>query len=77
MSERFILNETSYFGRGSREELANEIKTRGFNKVLFVTDKSLLECGVASKVTEVLTAAGIEYSIYSEIKPNPTRQFQN
>ena len=72
MSERFILNETSYFGRGSRVELANEIKTRGFNKVLFVTDKSLLECGVASKVTEVLTAAGIEYSIYSEIKPNPT-----
>ena len=72
MSERFILNETSYFGRGSRVELANEIKTRGFNKVLFVTDKSLLECGVASKVTEVLTSAGIEYSIYSEIKPNPT-----
>ncbi len=72
MSERFILNETSYFGRGSRVELANEIKTRGFKKVLFVTDKSLLECGVASKVTEVLTSAGIEYSIYSEIKPNPT-----
>ena len=72
MSERFILNETSYFGRGSRVELANEIKTRGFKKVLFVTDKSLLECGVASKVTEVLTTAEIEYSIYSDIKPNPT-----
>ena len=72
MSERFILNETSYFGRGSRVELANEIKTRGFKKVLFVTDKSLLECGVASKVTEVLTTAAIEYSIYSDIKPNPT-----
>ena len=72
MSQRFILNETSYFGRGSRVELANEIKTRGYKKVLFVTDKSLLECGVASKVTEVLTAGEIEYSIYSDIKPNPT-----
>ena len=72
MSERFILNETAYFGRGSRVELANEIKTRGYSKVLFVTDKSLLECGVASKVSEVLTLAGIEYSIYSDIKPNPT-----
>ena len=64
MSEKFVLNETSYFGRGSRVELANEIKTRGYKKVLFVTDKSLLECGVASKVTEVLTAGEIEYSIY-------------
>ena len=72
MSERFILNETAYFGRGSRVELANEIKTRGYSRVLFVTDKSLLECGVASKVSEVLTLAGIEYSIYSDIKPNPT-----
>ena len=50
MSQRFILNETSYFGRGSRVELANEIKTRGFNKVLVVTDQTLLDCGVAGKV---------------------------
>ena len=50
MSERFILNETSYFGRGAREELAGEIKTRGYNKVLLVTDQSLCDCGVAGKI---------------------------
>lgn len=72
MSERFVLNETSYFGRGSRIELANEIKTRGFNKVLLVTDKSLLECGVTGKVSSILDEAGIQYEIYSEVKPNPT-----
>ena len=72
MAERFILNETSYFGRGSRVELANEIKTRGFKKVLVVTDKSLLDCGVAGKVTEILDKEGIEYTVYSEVKPNPT-----
>lgn len=72
MSERFVLNETSYFGRGSRVELANEIKTRGFNKVLVVTDKSLYECGVTGKVTSILDEAGIQYEIYSEVKPNPT-----
>ena len=64
MSERFILNETSYFGRGSRADLVNEIKTRGFHKVLFVTDKGLWDCGVAGKVTAVLEAAGIEYVSY-------------
>jgi len=72
MSERFILNETSYFGRGSRIELANEIKNRGYKKVLFVTDKTLLECGVAKKVTDILDTAKISYKVFSDIKPNPT-----
>ena len=72
MSERFILNETSYFGRGSRVELANEIKSRGYKKVLVVTDKSLLDCGVTGKVTAVLDEAGMAYNIYSDVKPNPT-----
>lgn len=72
MSERFVLNETSYFGRGARKELANEIKTRGFERVLLVTDKVLYECGVTRKVTDVLNDAGIAYEIYSNVKPNPT-----
>jgi len=72
MAERFILNETSYFGRGARVELANEIKTRGFNKVLVVTDQTLLDCGVAGKVTAVLDEAGIAYEIFADVKPNPT-----
>ena len=72
MAERFILNETSYFGRGARVELANEIKTRGFNKVLVVTDQTLLDCGVAGKVISVLEEAGIAYDVYADVKPNPT-----
>ena len=72
MAERFILNETSYFGRGSRTELSNEIKTRGFNKVLVVTDQTLLDCGVAGKVISVLEDAGIAFDVYADIKPNPT-----
>ena len=72
MSERFVLNETSFFGKGAREELPNEIKTRGFKKVLVVTDKALFEAHVTDKVTEVLDKAGIEYTVYSDVKPNPT-----
>ena len=72
MAERFVLNETSYFGRGARTELANEIKNRGYKKVLFVTDKSLIKCGVAKKVTDVLDKAKIKYETFSDIKPNPT-----
>ena len=72
MSERFVLNETSYFGRGCRAELPREIKERGYKKVLVVTDKALFECGVTSKVTSVLDEAGISYEVYSDVKPNPT-----
>ena len=72
MANRFILNETSYFGRGAREVLGNEIKARGFNKVLVVTDKSLLEVGVTKKVLDTLDAENISYEVFSELKPNPS-----
>ncbi len=69
---KFVLNETSYFGNGAREVLAEEITKRGFKKVFLVSDKSLVEAGVAAKVEEELKKANIEYTLYSEIKPNPT-----
>ena len=43
MATKFVLNETSYFGKGAREELAGEIQKRGFKKVFLVSDKSLVE----------------------------------
>ena len=72
MANRFILNETSYFGRGAREVLGNEIKSRGFKKILVVTDKSLLEVGVTKKVLDTLDESGIDYEVFSELKPNPS-----
>ena len=72
MATKFVLNETSYFGKGAREELAGEIQKRGFKKVFLVSDKSLVEAGVTAKVEDVLNNANIPYVLYDEIKPNPT-----
>ena len=58
MSTKFVLNETSYFGKGAREELSGEINKRGFKRVLLVTDKALLEVGVTGKVIKALEDAG-------------------
>ena len=69
---KFVLNETSYFGKGAREVLPEEIKSRGFKKVLVVTDKSLVEVGVTDKVTRILDNEGIDFEVYSDVKPNPT-----
>ena len=72
MSVKFVLNETSYFGDNARENLAEEIKKRNFKKVFLVSDKSLVQAGVAAKVEEILKNAEIDYTLYDEIKPNPT-----
>ncbi len=72
MANRFILNETSYFGAGARENLVPELKARGLSKILLVTDKDLLKFDVATKVTACLDQAGIPYTIYDDIKANPT-----
>jgi len=69
---RIILNETSYFGAGSRAVLADEIKKRGFKKAFVVTDNDLIKFGVAAQVTSVLEKAGIPFQIFSDIKQNPT-----
>lgn len=72
MSVKFVLNETSYFGKGAREELSGEIKKRGFKKVFLVSDKALVDAGVTAKVEEVLKRGKIPYNLYYKIKPNPT-----
>ena len=72
MSVKFVLNETSYFGKGAREELAGELQKRGVKKVFLVSDKALVEAGVTKKVEDVLNKAGVDYDLYDEIKPNPT-----
>jgi len=72
MSVKFVLNETSYFGANARQSLAEEIKKRNLRKVFLVSDKSLVEAGVTAKVEKILNDAEIEYSLYDEIKPNPT-----
>ena len=70
--KRIILNEMSYYGAGSRSVLADEIKKRGLKKIFVVTDKDLLKFGVVEKVTTILDAEKIEYTIFSNVKQNPT-----
>ncbi|MCI5718316.1 MAG: lactaldehyde reductase [Alistipes sp.] len=69
---RIVLNETSYYGAGCREVIADEVRKRGFRKALFVTDKDLIRFGVAEKIEQVLRKADIPYEIFSDLKANPT-----
>ena len=69
---KFMLNETSYHGAGAILAIPAEIKARGFKKAFVATDPDLIKFGISKKVTDLLDAEGIEYSVFSDIKPNPT-----
>ena len=64
--------ETSYHGSGAIQEIATEAKAHGFKKALVCSDPDLIKFGVTAKVTDILDKNGLEYELYSEIKPNPT-----
>lgn len=72
MSNRFVLNETSYHGAGAIQAIPEEIKARGFKKVLVVSDPDLIKFGVSGKVTDVLKNADVAFEMFSDVKANPT-----
>ncbi len=72
MANRFVLNETSYHGKGAIAEIATEVIARGFKKCFVCSDPDLIKFGVTKKVTDILDASSIEYEVYSNIKANPT-----
>lgn len=69
---RFVLNETSYHGSGAINAIPDEVKNRRLKKILVASDPDLVKFGVTKKVTDILDKADIEYTLYSDIKPNPT-----
>ena len=72
MADRIVLNSISYHGHGAIENIVPELTARDYKKAFVCSDPDLIKFGVTKKVTDLLDAAGFAYSVYSEIKPNPT-----
>ncbi len=72
MTNRISLNGTSYHGAGAIQEIVPEMKARGFKKAFVASDPDLVKFGVTAKVTDLLDAAQVPFTLYSDIKPNPT-----
>ncbi|AEE44822.1 lactaldehyde reductase [Cellulomonas fimi] len=71
MAQRMIWNQTAYFGAGAIEVIPDELARRGVTKAFVVTDRALVESGVAGRVTALLDAAGLPYDVYDDVRPNP------
>ena len=72
MSQRIVLNGTSYHGKGAIADIVTEVKSRGFKKAFVCSDPDLVKLGLTAKVTSLLDADNIPYEVFSEIKQNPT-----
>ncbi len=72
MADRIVLNPISYHGHGAIENIVPELRARGFKKAFLTSDSDLVKFGVTAKVTDLLDKAGFPYTVYSDIKPNPT-----
>ena len=69
---RFVLNATSYHGKGAISAIPEIVRAKGFRKAFVASDPGLVSCGVTAKVTDLLRENGIDFEVYSNIKPNPT-----
>ena len=72
MVNRFVLNSVSYHGKGAIQEIPGIIESKGFKKAFIASDPDLIQFQVTKKVTDLLDAKGMAYTLYSDIKPNPT-----
>ena len=72
MANRIVLNTISYHGKGAIDNIVPELQSRGFKKAFVCSDPDLIKFGVSTKVTDLLDAAGFPYTVFSEIKANPT-----
>ena len=72
MATRIIRNETSYHGAGAVKSITAELAARGLKKPIVFSDPDLIKFGVTKKVTDLLDGAKVAYTVFSEIKPNPT-----
>ena len=69
---RFVLNETSYHGKGAISNIVPEISARGYKKGLVVVDKDLVKLGISDKVLNLLDEANIPYAVFTDFQANPT-----
>ena len=74
MADRIVLNTVSYHGSGAIQEIVGEVQRGGYKHIFVCTDPDLVKFGVTSKVTDLLEKNDIQFTVYKEIKPNPTIQ---
>ncbi len=73
----FKIPQNIEFGIGSLRKLPEILKSNGSNHVFVISDRGLESIGVVKKVTDIIEAAGIKFTTYLDVLPNPTIDIVN
>lgn len=72
MGYKFVLNETSYHGYGALDGIVEVVEARKIKKIAVFVDSFLKENNISAKVTDKLDGLDVEYTYFTDIKPNPS-----
>ena len=72
MMEQFNFPTTIYFGEGSLFSLVEKIKAENHQKILIITDKTLVKLGLLTELTEELKNQNLDFEVFDGTHPNPT-----
>ncbi len=72
MANRIVLNNVSYHGAGAVAEVSNELAAHGCKKVFIASGSHAVRSGQIDVILNGLKAKGMDYTVFTDIKPNPT-----
>tara|TARA_R110002072_G_scaffold172728_5_gene327083 strand:- start:30050 stop:31318 length:1269 start_codon:yes stop_codon:yes gene_type:complete len=71
----YLLNipkPTIFMSRGASLSLCETVSQFGLNRVLIVTDKALYDLGLLDAILEQLKASSMQFSLFTDVLPDPT-----
>lgn len=74
MNEKINIFRTTpkiIFGIGSLGRIGEEVKALGAKKALIVTDPGIVKAGLNKAVEGTLSTAGIDFSVFKDVEPEP------
>ncbi|GAA4881204.1 L-threonine dehydrogenase [Ferrimonas pelagia] len=71
-ASKFFIPAVNNLGAGAVDEAIADIVALGFHHALIVTDKPLVELGVAGQIRDKLKQHNIDATIFDGVQPNPT-----
>lgn len=74
MSYRFFVNSNITFGQGALEKLPEILKERELKQIMVVYDGGVKAAGIAQKVLTQVEKAGVAYTVFDGVIPNPTNE---
>lgn len=74
MGYNFFIKSNIDFGRGALGDLAEIIKGYNLKSVMVVYDGGVKAAGIADKVLAEVEKAGVDYTVFDGVIPNPTNE---